>query len=124
MPVWTWTDTTAAQATFTCTKDETHTATETAVITSAVSKEATCTAKGETTYTAKVIFGGVEYTDQKVAADIDMVPHTLEAVAAKEPTCCLLYTSHPERDLFRASAVYRDSGRYYHAPEKPGRTDD
>lgn len=86
-PVWTWTDTTAAQATFTCTKDETHTATEPAEITSAVSKEATCTAKGETTYTAKVTFGGVEYTDQKVVADIDMVPHTLEEVAAEEPTC-------------------------------------
>ncbi len=87
VPVWTWTDTTAAQATFTCTKDETHTATETAVITSAVSKEATCTAKGETTYTAKVTFGEVEYTDQKVAADINIIPHTLEAAAAKEPTC-------------------------------------
>lgn len=86
-PVWTWTDTTAAKATFTCTKDETHTATEPAEITSAVSKEATCTAKGETTYTAKVTFGGVEYTDQKVVADIDMVPHTLEEVAAEEPTC-------------------------------------
>ncbi len=86
-PVWTWTDVTAAEATFTCTKDPTHTATEPATITSEVTKEATCTEKGETTYTAKVTFGGAEYTDEKVAADVEMIAHTLEATAAKEATC-------------------------------------
>lgn len=76
-PVWTWTDT-AAEATFTCTKDSTHTEKVAATTTSEVTKEATCTEKGETTYTAKVTFGGVEYTDQKVVADIDMISHTYE----------------------------------------------
>ncbi len=74
-PVWTWTDTTAAEATFTCTKDSTHTEKVTATIISEVTKAPTCTETGVTTYTAKVTFNGEEYTDKKVA-NIEMKAHT------------------------------------------------
>ena len=73
-PVWTWTGVTAAEATFTCTKDGTHTEKVTATITSEVTKVPTCTETGETTYTAKVTFDGAEYTDKKVA-NIEMKAH-------------------------------------------------
>ena len=74
-PVWTWTDTTAAEATFTCIKDSTHTEKVTATIISEVTKAPTCTETGVTTYTAKVTFNGVEYADKKVA-NIEMKAHT------------------------------------------------
>ena len=73
-PVWTWTGVTVAEATFTCTKDGTHTEKVTATISSEVTKVPTCTETGETTYTAKVTFDGAEYTDKKVA-NIEMKAH-------------------------------------------------
>ena len=61
-PVWDWADSKAtATATFKCecgdTKDEN------AIITSKITTAATCTEKGEKTYTATVTFGGETYTD-------------------------------------------------------------
>ena len=62
-PAFAWTGYTAATATFTCTRDGSHTTTETAVITSQTTP-ATCK-DGQTVYTAKVTLGGKDYTEVK-----------------------------------------------------------
>ena len=53
-----------------------HTETKDAAVTSEVTKPATCTAKGETTYTAAAEFDGVTYSDTKTVADVDPLGHT------------------------------------------------
>ena len=55
-----------AYATFTANEDPTHQVTVPAEVTSEVTKEATCTEPGETTYTATVVFDGETYTDTKI----------------------------------------------------------
>ena len=67
-PVWKWTDDFKATATFTCTNDTTHVENVTAEVTSAVTTPAACETTGVRTYTAKVTFGGKEYTDSKTEA--------------------------------------------------------
>ena len=67
-PVWKWTDDFKATATFTCANDATHVENVTAEVTSAVTKPAACETTGVRTYTAKVTFGGKEYTDSKTEA--------------------------------------------------------
>ena len=64
-PVWKWTDDFKATATFTCANDATHVENVTAEVTSAVTTPAACETTGVRTYTAKVTFGGKEYTDTK-----------------------------------------------------------
>ncbi|MDE6411595.1 MAG: hypothetical protein K2L02_03555, partial [Clostridia bacterium] len=64
---WTWTDTTAATAKVTCKTDNTHIDEITATITSAVTKQATETEEGETTYTATITVGDETYTTTKTA---------------------------------------------------------
>ena len=64
-PVWKWTDDFKATATFTCANDTTHVKNVTAEVTSAVTTPAACETTGVRTYTAKVTFGGKEYTDTK-----------------------------------------------------------
>jgi len=64
-PVWKWTDDFKATATFTCANDATHVKNVTAEVTSAVTTPAACETTGVRTYTAKVTFGGKEYTDTK-----------------------------------------------------------
>ena len=76
-PVWKWeTDNSAAAASFTCEKDQTHTETVNAVITKAVTTPATCTNEGITTYTATVEFNGKTYTDVKPLSNIAKIAHT------------------------------------------------
>ena len=65
---FTWADDYSATATFTCANDATHTQTVEATVTSEVTTAATCTAEGVRTYTAKVTYEGVEYTDTKTEA--------------------------------------------------------
>ena len=67
-PVWKWTDDFKATATFTCANDATHVENVTAEVTSAVTTPAACETTGVRTYTAKVTFGGKEYTDSKTEA--------------------------------------------------------
>ena len=67
-PVWKWTDDFKATATFTCANDTTHVENVTAEVTSAVTTPAACETTGVRTYTAKVTFGGKEYTDSKTEA--------------------------------------------------------
>ena len=64
-PVWSWTDDFKATATFTCANNDAHVENVTATVTNAVTTEATCEADGVRTYTAKVTFGGRDYTDTK-----------------------------------------------------------
>lgn len=64
-PVWNWAkDYSSATATFTCSKDPTHTQAVTATITSQTT-DSTCGKDGQTVYTASVSFEGATYTDQK-----------------------------------------------------------
>lgn len=77
-PVWNWENTSKATATFTCEKNADHKEMVSAGITSKITKPATCTENGVTTYTAKAIFQDEEYTDQKEAADIPATGHSYE----------------------------------------------
>ncbi|MBR4445031.1 MAG: DUF4214 domain-containing protein [Solobacterium sp.] len=65
-PVWTWAeDLSSAQMTLTCKTDSAHTKVLDAVITDAITKEASCESAGIREYTASVTFNGKEYTDIK-----------------------------------------------------------
>ena len=85
-PVWSWTDDFKATATFTCANNDAHVENVTATVTNAVTTEATCEADGVRTYTAKVTFGGKEYTDTKTEV-IPATSHDTELVGAKDATC-------------------------------------
>ena len=85
-PVWKWNDDFTASATFTCANDPSHVKNVTATVTNAVTTEATCKADGVRTYTAKVTFGGKDYTDTKTEV-IPATSHDTELVGAKDATC-------------------------------------
>ena len=85
-PVWSWTDDFKATATFTCANNAAHVENMTATVTNAVTTEATCETDGVRTYTAKVTFGGKEYTDTKTEV-IPATDHDTELVGAKDATC-------------------------------------
>ena len=85
-PVWKWNDDFTASATFTCANNAAHVENVTATVTNAVTTEATCEADGTRTYTAKVTFGGKEYTDTKTEV-IPATSHDTELVGAKDATC-------------------------------------
>lgn len=64
-PTWNWSeDNTSATAAFVCEYDETHTASEDAVI-SITETAATCTSDGKTVYNAVVTLNGTDYCDSK-----------------------------------------------------------
>ena len=63
-PIWKWTDTKSATATFVCANDSSHIHEEKAIITSK-STPATCTEEEKINYTATISFGGETYTDTK-----------------------------------------------------------
>ena len=85
-PVWNWTDDFKATATFTCANNDAHVENVTATVTNAVTTEATCETTGVRTYTAKVTFGGKDYTDTKTEA-VPAKGHDTELVGAKDATC-------------------------------------
>lgn len=85
-PVWVWNDDFTASAVFTCANDKTHVETVAAAVTSAVTTAATCTADGTRTYTAKVSFGGKDYTDTKTEV-IPAAGHETHLVGALDATC-------------------------------------
>ena len=84
-PVWKWTDDFTASATFTCANDTSHVETVDATVTSEVT-EGSCEVGGTRTYTAKVTFGGKDYTDTKTEP-VPAKGHTLTAVEAVPATC-------------------------------------
>ena len=64
-PTWSWSNNNqTATATFTCTNND-DTKTENASVSSNITKSATCTENGTTTYTATVNFNGKSYSDTK-----------------------------------------------------------
>ncbi|EGC01237.1 fibronectin type III domain-containing protein [Ruminococcus albus] len=83
-PQWDWSeDFTSASAKFVCANSEAHDQTVKAVVEKSETP-ATYTADGVITYTAKVTFGGSEYTDIKTVT----IEHTvLKHVAKVDPTC-------------------------------------
>ena len=85
-PVWKWNDDFTATATFTCANNAAHVENVTATVTNAVTTEATCESTGVRTYTAKVTFGGKDYTDTKTEV-IPATSHDTELVGAKDATC-------------------------------------
>ena len=85
-PVWKWNDDFTATATFTCANDTSHVETVNAAVTNEVTTAATCEADGVRTYTAKVTFGGKDYTDTKTEV-IPATGHDTELVGAKDATC-------------------------------------
>ena len=84
-PVWKWNDDFTASATFTCANDTSHVEKVDATVTSEVT-EGSCEVGGTRTYTAKVTFGGKDYTDTKTEP-IPAKGHTLTAVEAVPATC-------------------------------------
>ena len=88
-PTYVWSDdNSTCTATRICSKDASHVETETVAVTAEITKPATCTEKGETTYTAT--FENEAFTVQpKVLedVDIDMDAHDWgEGTVTKEPT--------------------------------------
>ena len=87
-PAWTWIGYESASATFTCANDASHEETVAAAVTSAVTKEPTCTEDGLRTYTAFVTFGEKNYTDTKTEGIKATGEHVWDnGVVTTEPTC-------------------------------------
>lgn len=87
-PAWTWIGYESASATFTCANDASHEETVAAAVTSAVTKEPTCTEDGLRTYTASVTFGEKNYTDAKTEGIKATGEHVWDnGVVTTEPTC-------------------------------------
>ncbi len=87
-PAWTWIGYESASATFTCANDASHEETVAAAVTSAVTKEPTCTEDGLRTYTASVTFGEKNYTDTKTEGIKATSEHVWDnGVVTTEPTC-------------------------------------
>ena len=86
-PVWTWNDDFSAYAEFACTVNPRHEKLHLdAQVTSEVTTGSSCLEGGVRTYTAKVVLGGVTYTDvrtQPIPAD----GHKLSAVAEVPAAC-------------------------------------
>lgn len=82
-----WSGTSSATATFTCSRDASHTETKAAAVTSKVTEPATCTEKGTTTYTAKAASStGKTASDAKTAADVAVDPGNHDYEAAETAT--------------------------------------
>ena len=88
-PEWTWEGYTSATATFTCTRGcgDKQTATASGIsITNVVTTPAECEKEGLRTYTARVTFGGEEYT-ATTTETLAALGHDLEHHEAKPATC-------------------------------------
>jgi len=88
-PVWNWSDDgKTATVTFTCKRDEKHTAEPDVTVTQEVKTPATCTEKGVAVDTAKAVLDGKEYTsiNENSAVEIAALGHKAEKVDGKAPT--------------------------------------
>ena len=88
-PVWNWSDDgKTATVTFTCKRDEKHTAEPDVTVTQEVKTPATCTEKGVAVDTAKAVLDGKEYTsiNESSAVEIAALGHKAEKVEGKAPT--------------------------------------
>lgn len=71
-----------------CRHDETHIETETANVTSVVTRQPTCEEKGETTYTSDAYPNEAFEAQEKVLEDIDPTGHTPLTVIEEIPVTC------------------------------------
>ena len=88
-PVWNWSDDgKTAAVTFTCKRDEKHTAEPDVTVTQEVKTPATCTEKGVAVDTAKAVLDGKEYTsiNESSAVEIAALGHKAEKVDGKATT--------------------------------------
>ncbi len=87
-PAYEWAkDNSSVTATRVCQKDSTHTETETVGTTSEVTISATCTEKGETTYTTATFANPAFETQVKAVENIDPLGHDMVQHEAKDATC-------------------------------------
>ncbi|HIU26289.1 MAG TPA: hypothetical protein IAC50_07350 [Candidatus Copromorpha excrementigallinarum] len=87
-PVWNWSeDGKTASAAFTCENDGAHTQSVDADITGEEKDSASCTEAGTTAYTARVTFGGTEYSSQKDVKDISPLGHSMQKTDRADATC-------------------------------------
>ncbi len=98
-PAYTWSkDYSSVTATCICKNDSTHVATETVKTTSAVTKKATYTAKGKTTYTA--VFTNPLFTKQtKVLTNIAKLAKKANTLTVKAKTVKLKYKKLKKKNL-------------------------
>ena len=99
-------DKTTATATRVCKRDQTHTETKTAAVTSVVTKEATLTEDGLITYTATVVFDGKTYTATRTS--------TVPALGRTNP-----FVDVKEKDYFYDAVLWA----FYHDPQITKGTD-
>ncbi len=85
-PKWSWNGYTAASAAFTCSECK-DVQTVNAVITSEITKKATCTEEGNGTFTAKVTFDNKTLTDVKISVIPANGHKWNEEVVTSEPDC-------------------------------------
>ena len=89
-PTWNWTDYESATASFkcqTCEVEKNHIEYVKAIITSEITTPAKCEETGVRTYTAKVVFGGVEYTDTKTE-ELPVLGHSFTSYASNGDATC------------------------------------
>ncbi len=93
-PTWTWNGYSSASATFTCTKDSSHTKTVAATISSKTTA-ATCTVQGKTVYTATATLDGEDYTDTKTK--------TIPVIEHDYSTFVKYQDAHPHYAIYKCS---------------------
>ena len=94
-PVFNWSDDNTAKVTFTCSNDKTHTLTKDCNLTSETTKKATCTEKGEITYTASYTLDNKEYKDEK-KVPTDATGHSFDANGKCTKTECGYICDHTD----------------------------
>ena len=138
-PVWNWSDDgKTATVTFTCKRDEKHTAEPDVTVTQEVKTPATCTEKGVAVDTAKAVLDGKEYTsiNESSAVEIAALGHKAEKVDGKAPTATepgnIEYWYCPQCDTYfkdagltevitKEQTVLAPTGETKPEPSKPGR---
>ncbi len=83
---WTWNESNNATAHFVCTLDSAHVKNISAIVIASIAFPATCTAEGERTYSATVIYEDQQYNNYKTVA-IPKTAHTPVTDRRVEPTC-------------------------------------
>ena len=111
-PVFAWAEDNTAKVTFTCSNDKTHTLTKDCNITSETTKKATCTEKGEITYTASYTLDDKEYKDEK-KVPTDATGHSFDANGKCTKAECGYVCTHTEstdKPTCEKSAVCSECG--------------
>ena len=88
-PIYTWSaDNSTVTAKRVCSRDASHVETETVNVTSEVTQPATCTEKGQTTYTSAAFTNNAFSVQTKTLTNINALGHTIVTDSAVAPTDC------------------------------------